>query len=151
MGETMAYEKVGAFVVCVHPVQEPNDADWNGYLAFLKQHERVCDSVFVYSVGGGPNLGQRRALAEATVGRTLFAAVITPSRVTRAIGVAVSWLNPHVRMFAPGYLKDALAYLKLGPREAADVLYSARQLAKGLCIARADLDLVVEIQVRHAG
>ncbi len=151
MGDTIGYEKVGGIVVCVHTAQEPNDSEWTGYLAFLQQHEGACDSVFVYSAGGAPNFKQRRAMAEGTLGRVLFASVVTSSRVTRAIGVAVSWFNPHVRMFAPGSLSGALAYLKLGPRQSSDVLYSARQLARALRIARADLELTIEIQVKQAG
>lgn len=151
MGESIGYEKVGNVVVCVHTVHEPSDAEWARYLAFLQQHERACDAVFVYSVGGGPNLEQRRARAEATAGRVLVAGVVTPSRVTRAIGVAVSWFNPRVRTFAPGSVNGALSYLKLGPRQSADVLYSARQLARALGIARADMDLTIEIQVKQAG
>jgi hypothetical protein len=150
MGETIRFEKVGRIMVIVHSEHEPSHAEWEDYLGHLRAEPR-CASVFVYSIGGGPNAKQRQSLADATAGRALPVAVVTPSRMTRAIGVAVSWFNPHIQMFSPGYLPDAFAHLRLGMREAAEVIHSARHLASQLGIPRAESELVVEIPVRQAG
>jgi hypothetical protein len=150
MGETFRFEKVGRIMVAVHSAHEPSDAEWGAYLS------RLCEPpssalVFVYSVGGGPNARQRQNLAESTLGRVVPCAVVTPSRMTRAIGVAVSWFNPHIQVFSPGYLPDAFAHLRLGTRDAAEVVHGARLLANALGIERAESDLVVEVPVRQAG
>lgn len=149
MGERIGYERVGQIVTVVHTVDEPTDHEWNTFLGFLGQSERTCQSIFVYSVGGGPNTKQRKGLAALTAARVLPIAVVTPSRVTRAIGVAVSWFNPHIQVFSPGSVQNALAHLELSQRESADVVYSARQLSRRLGVGRAEVDLTVEIPVQH--
>src|SRR5688572_19396121 len=150
MGESIRFEKVGRIMVIVHSEHEPSFDEWETYLGRLRA-EPGCASVFVYSIGGGPNAKQRQSLAESTAGRVLPVAVVTPSRMTRAIGVAVSWFNPHIQVFSPGYLPDAFAHLRLGMREAAEVMHSARYLANGLGIERAEADLVLDVPVRQAG
>jgi hypothetical protein len=150
MGETIRFEKVGRIMVIVHSEHEPSHAEWEDYLGHL-QAVPQCASVFVYSVGGGPNAKQRQGLADKTAGRVLPVAVVTPSRMTRAIGVAVSWFNPHIQVFSPGYLHDAFAHLKLGMREAAEVVHSARHLANELGIRRAESELMLDVPVRQAG
>src|SRR6187551_1360478 len=121
MGETIRFEKVGRIMVVVHSQHEPSHVEWEDYLGQLRA-EPHCALAFVYSIGGGPNAKQRQSLAEITAGRVLPVAVVTPSRMTRAIGVAVSWFNPHIQVFSPGYLPDAFAHLRLGMREAAEVV-----------------------------
>jgi hypothetical protein len=150
MGETFLFGKVGRIVVVVHSALEPSDAEWSHYLGHLREqpHSAV---LFVYSVGGGPNARQRHSLSEHTVGRVLPIVVVTPSRLTRAIGIAVSWFNPHMQVFSPDYLPDAFVYLRLGTREAAEVVHCARLLASELGIERAETDLVVDVPVRQAG
>jgi hypothetical protein len=150
MGETIQFERVGRIMVIVHSEHEPTLAEWEDYLGHLRAEPR-CASVFVYSIGGGPNAKQRQSLADETAVRALPVAVVTPSRMTRAIGVAVSWFNPHIQVFSPGYLPDAFAHLRLGMREAAEVVHRARQLAKTLGITRAESELVLDVPVRQAG
>lgn len=150
MAETIRFEKVGRVMVVVHSEQEPSHAEWQRYLDYRRAEPR-CTSVFVYSIGGGPNARQRQSLADTAPGLLLPAAVVTPSRVTRAIGVAASWFNPHIQVFSPGYLADAFVHLRLGLRESADVVHSARQLARALGIQRAESELLLNVPVRQAG
>jgi len=151
-GASIACARLGRFVVAVHPLREPVDAEWSRYLDFLLSPDRPeSPSVFVYSVGGGPTSKQRKVLAERTKGMLLPTAVVTPSPVTRAIGVAVSWFNPHIRMFSPADLHDALAHLRLAPPESTDVLAAALRLANALSIRRAEVDLNLELRMRRAG
>jgi hypothetical protein len=149
-GASVAYARVGRVVIAVHPLKEPIDAEWAQYLDFLLDPGHRDTSVFVYSVGGGPNSRQRRALAERTNGIVLPTAVVTPSPITRAIGVAVSWFNPNIRMFSPTELQDALGHLKLDPLASTPVLLAARELANALSIRRAQLDLSLEHRTRRA-
>jgi hypothetical protein len=150
MGKTLLFGKVGRIIVVVHSAREPSDAEWNPYLARLRELPENA-VLFVYSVGGVPNSRQRHGLAEQTGGRVLPIAVVAPSRVARAICIAVSWFNPNMQVFSPGYLPDAFAHLRLGTREAAEVVHCARRLAGELGIQRADSDLVVDVPVRQAG
>jgi hypothetical protein len=137
----MAFEMVGRVVIAVHTAQDPSDAEWSGYLALLSQVLQPSSCTFVYTSGGAPNSKQRKALAHTLRGRDLPISVVTPARVSRAVGVAISWFNPNIRMFSPGHISAAITHLKLTDREAVDVPRTARQLAKSLGIHRALLDL----------
>jgi hypothetical protein len=146
----MAFERVGRVVVAVHAGQDPSDAEWSSYLALLSQGLQASSRVFVYTSGGAPNSRQRKTVADTLGGQNPPIAVVTPSRVSRAVGVAISWFNPNIRMFSPGQVSAAFSYLELTAREAADVSKTARQLAKSLGVQRAMLDLAEAEQQRPA-
>ena len=150
MGVHFLFDKVGRVVVAAHTEKDPSDLAWQEYVGFLRVNDGTCDRIFVYTVGGGPNGKQRKALEQFMSGKSQHIAVVTPSRVSRAIGTAISWFNPHIQVFSPGYLHDAMAHLRLGSQEAVDVVRATLELAKRLAIARAAVDLSLEVRVQEA-
>jgi hypothetical protein len=144
MGVNIAYARVGRVLCCVHSMKDPTDLEWTGFLACLRE----CEVVFVYSIGGGPNAKQRKQLADTR--SNVPVAVITASKLTQAIGVAVRWFNPQIVVHAPGSMGKALSHLKLTGSEGEEVVALTRRLATDLGIRRGDVDLAFELRVRHA-
>jgi hypothetical protein len=138
---TMGFERVAGVLITVHGAQDPTDAEWNAFLEHMHAHSGKNPRGFAYSIGGGPNSKQRKALFAAMGQRHLPVALVSTSRVALAIGVAVSWFNSHLKAYAPAQLRSALRHLSLDERETQEVLRVARQLAKELGIARAAQDL----------
>jgi hypothetical protein len=104
----------------------------------------------VYTAGGAPGSKQRKALFEAMAGRAMRVAVVSPSRVALAIGIAVSWFQPDLKTFSPAHLADALAHLKLDSHDAESVLRAARGIAQELGLMQAAIDLATGSK-RRAG
>ena len=138
---TMGFEGVAGVLITGHGAQDPTDAEWNAFLAYMQAHPESSQKGFAYSVGGGPNSKQRKALFVAMGRRHLPVALISASPVVLAIGVAVSWFNSHLKAYAPGQLRSAFKHLTLDERETKEVLRAARGLAEDLSIARAAKDL----------
>jgi hypothetical protein len=107
----------------------------------MQEHPGKSKKGFAYSIGGGPNSKQRKALFVAMGRRHLPVALVSASRVALAIGVAVSWFNSYLKAYAPGQLRSAFNQLELDESEAKEVLRVARGLAKELSISRAAQDL----------
>jgi hypothetical protein len=90
--------------------------------------------VFVFSAGGAPSVQQRGKLNAITRGRKTPGALVTASRVSRAIAVAVTWFHSEFRVFSPGEVRDAFRFLRLDADEAKAVLACIRKLARQLDI-----------------
>lgn len=121
---TMGWHFSDQLSVTVHGTLDPSDEEWQSYLDDLRSLPNVADIVvLVYSEGGGPKALHRaaleRALAEAGKPKVRVA-LVSANRVMRGIGTAISWFNPHLRVFAPSKLDAALGYLELEPDGAAD-------------------------------
>jgi hypothetical protein len=138
MRASVRFELVGDVMVVVHSGQNPRDADWDAFADFVREHLEQAHRLFVYSAGGAPNVQQRRKLNAITQGRKTPGALVTSSRVSRAIAVAVTWFHSGFRVFSPGEVPDALDYLRLAPDEATAVLACTRKLARELGIAGPD-------------
>ena len=67
--------------------------------------------------GAAPSVKQRSALNEHLKGHPVRVAVLTGSSIARAAGIAISWLNPLLKMFAPDDLAAALLHLQRDPAE----------------------------------
>jgi hypothetical protein len=85
------------YVVLLHSAESPDIATWNHYvetLATFLTRSRSTVHVFAVTDGGGPDPGQRRALAGAfapdRLGSTTH--VFTTSTFTRGIVTAFHWL-----------------------------------------------------------
>jgi hypothetical protein len=103
-------------VVSVHGSDSCSDAEWSEYLGMCGQAmaEHASDhniGGLVVSEGGGPTARQREELRIALGIRKPRVAVITSSLVTRGIGTALSWFNPHLRTYPPRDWERALDHL----------------------------------------
>ena len=138
MQARVRFEQVGGVLVAVHSPENPSDADWDAFAAFVGKHLQQTRQVFVYSAGGAPNVQQRRKLNALTQGRKTPGALVTASRVSRAVAVAVTWFHSEFRVFSPAELRAAFEFLRLDADEARAVLACLRALARQLNVAVPD-------------
>lgn len=115
---TMGWSFADGFTAIVHGEDTPAADDWDSFIAALAdQPTKISQPTLVYSAGGGPNgiqRGQLEALmTETGVAEQVRVAVLTTSRLVRGIGTAVSWFQPHLKIFAPDQLDGAIAHLHL--------------------------------------
>ena len=103
----------------VHASEAPSDAEWEALLGLfrLAAEEGVELRTLVYTEGGAPNARQRALLNDVLAGLKPRVAVLTPSAAARAIGVAISWFNPDLRVFAGDELSRALDHLDVNQGE----------------------------------
>jgi hypothetical protein len=127
---TMASEIVGNIYVVAQSRDDPHDVEWDANVTLQVSLVPIGLRVLVWSEGGGPNAKQRGRLAAALAGFHPLTAILTPSTLARAIGVAISWANPSVRMFAPDALESALTHLQATAAERA-VLVTCLARLKG--------------------
>jgi hypothetical protein len=137
----MGFQGVGRILICVHTAQNPSDSEWSGYVTFVREQLGRTRGAFVYTAGGAPNSKQRKALFDALGQQSISIAVVSPSRVALAIGVAISWFQPNLKTFSPAQLNQAIAHLKLEPFEADGVLNAARRLTQELGMTQGAMEL----------
>ena len=109
---------LGEFLVFVHASEAPSDAEWEELLSlFRAASEEGRLRVLVYTEGGAPNARQRALLNEILAGLKPRVAVLTTSAAARAVGVAISWFNPDLRVFAGDELGRGLDHLDVNQGE----------------------------------
>jgi hypothetical protein len=110
---------IGGLLVFAHSREAPSDTEWEELLALFRfaaeQGGRV--RALVYTDGGAPNARQRARLNALLAGIKPRVALLTASAAARAIGVAVSWFNPEVRIFAGDEIGPALDHLSVNHGE----------------------------------
>jgi hypothetical protein len=147
--KSMAFERSGRVLVMVHGPMAPSAEDWQAMIDYSRPFVETDSVGFIYSAGGAPDSKQRKVLFDSLGQRTIRVALVSPSRVVLAIGVAVSWFNRAFKTFSPAHLKGAMEHLELSEREAAEVLDVTRLLARQVGIAHAERDLGAE-ELREA-
>jgi hypothetical protein len=115
-------------LLAVFGPRNPQDEEWEAYLAAYQRIPAGRAKVVSFTSGGGPNSSQRMRLQEILQGGRQACAVITRSRIARGIVAALAWFNPDVRAFAPERLGDALAFLGLPPGAREPLLDAADRL-----------------------
>lgn len=110
---SLATEVVGDHVVVVHAVDAPTDEEWRQTVVLQTSLPPDRVRVLVWSDGGAPNAKQRAVLNAALRGGQPLTAVLTPSQVAQAVGIAISWFNPRLQIFAPTEVELALDYLNI--------------------------------------
>jgi hypothetical protein len=110
---SIASEVVGDHVVVVHAVDAPTDEEWRQNVALQTSLPPDRARVLVWTDGGAPNAKQRALLNAALKGGQPLTAVLTPSKAGQAVGVAISWFNPRLRIFAPTEIELALDHLNI--------------------------------------
>jgi hypothetical protein len=121
---TLAYELAGNLCILVHGEQAPSNADWSGYLAFLREATVASPRFLVVTDDVAPTPTQRAGLNELVIarGKPVPTAVMTHSAVARAAVTVLGWFNSAIRAFAPNELSAALSYLDIEPARRAEVL-----------------------------
>ncbi len=109
------------FAVVVHADNPPTDAEWNALLDEYLTKPKVA-RILVYSAGGAPNAKQRVRLTSVLSLRGGSVAVLTPSKLARAAGMALNLFRPEIRVFAPSEIKLALDYLGANEVERAELV-----------------------------
>ncbi|HYD42420.1 MAG TPA: hypothetical protein VEB43_16445 [Anaeromyxobacter sp.] len=126
--KNVAFAVRGDVLLAVFGEGTPEDAEWEAYLAAYQTIPAGQAKVISFTRGGGPNSSQRMRLQEILQGRAQRCAVITRSRIARAIVSALAWFNPDVRAFAPERLDDALGFLDTPVAARAELLRRADEL-----------------------
>jgi hypothetical protein len=99
-------------LVFVHTAESPTDEEWEELLEYYRKASELPEyKTLVLSIGGAPNAGQRVRLSEIIGEKPTRIAVLTPSPLVRAAGIAVSWFRPNIRMFNPTDVRAALEHL----------------------------------------
>ncbi|MCA9609713.1 MAG: hypothetical protein KC619_29145 [Myxococcales bacterium] len=132
----MRWRRLGRLCLTVHGEQSPTDEEWTAYLAGIDRHVPLhAQRVLVVSAGGAPSSAQRKRMVDALEGAQVPVAIITSSLLMRGAGIAVSWFNPFVEVFAPHQLARALDHLGLTEWQRAEVPRILAQLESELEIS----------------
>lgn len=98
-------------IVYVHDERSPTDEEWEQALSHYREApDPTLVRALVLTAGGAPNAKQRSRLNQ-VAGTSCAIAVLTPSPIARAAGVAVAWFNPRVRIFGRSEVEEALDHL----------------------------------------
>ena len=115
--KTMAFEKIGDIYVLVHGTSAPSDEEWDAYLDSIRQVDISRMRSLAFTEGGAPSSAQRVRLQEIMGSRTSLAAVVSQNAWVRAVGKALSWANPSLKVFSLDELGAACRHLKLSEGE----------------------------------
>jgi hypothetical protein len=110
----------GRLVVFAHGITAPTDEEWDGVLEVLERTGELNEvRTLVHTAGAAPTVLQRGKMNDLLRGRQPRIAVLTPSKLARAAGVALRWFNPRVRVFDAHELDEATLHLEVTPDESA--------------------------------
>jgi tRNA A-37 threonylcarbamoyl transferase component Bud32 len=139
--------QVDATTVCVwlHTANDPAPEEWTqhcGIVADLvrrKAGDLTRVRGFVVSDGGGPNALQRRQVLKAW-GDSVRTAVVTPVFMSgflkRGITIALSWIQPNLRFFAPLDILRAIEHIGIDKAGFKAMLTSMREMEAHLVANR---------------
>jgi hypothetical protein len=118
----------GGLIIVVHPRTAPSDQEWDAYLTEYVKYDPEKLLTLVFTDGGAPSAGQRKAVNDMLQGRTTRAAVVTKSPLVRGVVSALGWFNPKIKSFPPSNIDGAMRYLGLQSSEFAQVRIQLRLL-----------------------
>jgi hypothetical protein len=131
MRRTATYRSVGDYIVFVHSEESPSDGEWTLILGgFREQPDLRRVRVLVFTYCGAPNARQRAELNEILEKVRPPVAIVTPSALARAAGTAIGWFNPHIRLFSPEQMDEALTYLDAGEVDRRRLLSALEELKR---------------------
>ena len=129
----IAIDTCGTTLIVVHGRSDPTDSEWQQLLEAWRSHPEVTEQL-VLTLGGGPNVVQRRQSLEILNARPLGSpptAVLTDSVVVRGMVTALGWFATNrLRAFALERVEDALTFLHVDEAE------KRRQLRERLAMLR---------------
>jgi hypothetical protein len=122
--KTLSFQADGRLVVILHGAQSPSDFEWDKFLNWLRElgphRER---RVVIFSLGGGPDGGQRKKLTDLTkqLGEPAPAALLTSSALMQNVGKVLALFIRTMKVFPFGAEGEAFAFLGLSSDESARV------------------------------
>ena len=129
----LAIDAFETTLLVAHGHSAPTEVEWQQLMAAWASHPEMTTQL-VFTLGGGPNVVQRRQSLEvlnARPGGSPKTAVMTDSLVVRGMVTALSWFATNrVAAFGPGALDDAFNFLGIFEEVRRD------QLAKRLAVLR---------------
>jgi regulator of extracellular matrix RemA (YlzA/DUF370 family) len=127
----MAMCRLGRMMLAVHDSAPPSDDEWARWVALVHEPASPELRLLVETTGqGGPNAKQRKALADATRGLDVRAAILSDSMAVRGVITALAWLGLAQRAFVPGDHRGAADYLGLSAQEGAKLLEAMPNLRR---------------------
>lgn len=122
---TFCFGVFGNVYVVVHGSKSPEDVEWRAYVDDMERKASAVKGVLVYTVGAGPNPGQRKYVADmwSRRGQMLPLALLTPSSFVRGVVTALNWMLPKpIRTFDVHQVDEALGFLQLSDAEKSSAL-----------------------------
>lgn len=120
----------------VHRPVPIDEKEWKAFvdLAETVARERGRVEVLVRAEDkGGPHAGQRAELNERFSSLKMRVAVLTSSRITRGIAMALSWFKVvDIKAVAPTDVEGALDFLQTDASERGEIVATLRQLEQRL-------------------
>jgi hypothetical protein len=111
------------YLVLVHAREAPAAEEWDAYVATVAEIMTTASSrvnVFVATDGGGPNPGQRKALADAfnTGSGDAWTYVFTTDAFVRGVVTAFNWVaKAHATAHLPSEFVNVCSKCDLAPAE----------------------------------
>ncbi|HKO94010.1 MAG TPA: hypothetical protein VJU61_22805 [Polyangiaceae bacterium] len=127
----MAMYRLGRMMMAVHDSAPPTDDEWARWVALVHAPASPELRLLIETTGqGGPNAKQRKALADATLGLDVRAAILSDSMAVRGVITALAWLGLAQRAFVPGDHRGAADYLGLSAQEGAKLIEALPSLRR---------------------
>ena len=138
--DRMGFKFLGNLHIIVVGERDPAPTDWNAYVEAVQAEEKrgmpaAQMRTLVFSDGGGPNAAQRKIARELREERGNPRAIVTGSRLARAVITLKRPFKPHCRAFAPGDVGTALEFLGVPGIKLQQILRLAREVQLGLGIS----------------
>jgi hypothetical protein len=130
---TMLMQPAGArHLLLVHRPVPIDNAEWQEFLDVAESIARAKGGVEVLvrtEEKGGPDAGQRADLNDRFANLKMRVAVLTSSRITRGIAMALSWLKViDIKALPPNDVDSALDFLETSDDERAEIIAALRRL-----------------------
>lgn len=138
--DRMGFKFLGNLHIIVVGERDPAPADWNAYVGAMLAEERRGmlagqTRTLVFSDGGGPNAAQRKIARDLREVRGIPLAIVTISRLSRAVVTVKRLFSPHCRAFAPDDMGSALEFLRIPGIKLQQILRLGREVQLGLGIS----------------
>ena len=133
--KTMAWAFMDGISISVHADITPTDEEWDSHIGQCvnQLREERLRGGFVMSEGrGGPDVRQRKILADYPDLHALPVAVITRSKIIKGIVTALRWFGSDIRAFSPYEIALAFKYLEVTPAEHAKIRKTIANLRREL-------------------
>lgn len=137
---TMMGRRAGVdHLVLVHRPVPIDNEEWKDFLDLAESIARSTGQVRVLArteEKGGPDASQRADLNERFEKLKIRVAVLTASRITRGIAMALQWLKVvDIKAVGPSEIDKALDFLDTPADERAEVIATLRQLEERMSLS----------------